>query len=49
MGSEQKFHIIGINPIELDSINQYEKQIEEKKRELIHPNFKGNYQSKINI
>jgi len=40
MGSEQKFHIIGINPIELDSINQYEKQIEEKKRELIHPNFK---------
>jgi len=37
---EQKFHIIGINPIELESINQYEKQIEQKKRELSHPKFK---------
>jgi len=42
IGSEpdQKYHIIGIKPIELESINQYENQIEQKKRELAHPKIK---------
>ena len=40
---EQKFHIIGINPIKLESINQYENEIEQKKRELPHPKFKETF------